>query len=95
LMETDLAYCNNIYKLVKNWNLNTPLDNGGFSLICLGPVWRQCYCTMELSALLSHWLMQFMWKKHMRTCCKKYIWTMVEYCADQNVTAMLTGQQIG
>jgi len=49
--------------------------NGGFSLIPLRSVGRQCYSTIEISSFLSNWLMQFMQEKSMRTfrfCCKKY-----------------------
>jgi hypothetical protein len=37
--------------------------------------WRQFYATIEKRFLLSHWITQFMWKKHKRTfrfCCKIY-----------------------
>jgi len=29
--------------------------------------WKACYCTMEISSLLSHWFMQFTCKKYGRT----------------------------
>jgi hypothetical protein len=58
-----VAFHNFCEKLLKSCNLNTSLSNGGFSLIHLRSVRRQCYCAMEISTLLSHWLMQFTWKK--------------------------------
>jgi len=69
-------------------------------LILLRSVGRQCYSTIEISSLLSNWLMQFMSEKIMRTfrfCCKKILpeehrWNT---SGDLTVIAMLTGLQGG